>query len=72
MTKNADIRTSYTIRVTAEQKKQLQDKSNKLKLTVGNTIEYLLNQDKKKFDYFDMNEVQQKLDKIIKAVEGKK
>jgi macrodomain Ter protein organizer (MatP/YcbG family) len=72
MGKTTDIRTSYTIRVTAEQKKQLQDKSNKLKMTVGNTIEYLLNQDKKKFDYFDMNEVQQKLDKIIKAVEGKR
>lgn len=72
MTKNTETRTTYTLRLTAEQKKQLQDKSNKLKMTVGNTIGYLLNQDKKKFDYFDMNEVQEKLDKIIKAVEGKR
>jgi uncharacterized protein YceH (UPF0502 family) len=40
-------------------------------MTVGNTIEYLLAQDKKKYDYFDMNEVQEKLDKIINRLDKK-
>lgn len=54
---NTMERVNYTIRMTAELKDRLTAKSKKLKMTVGNTIEYLLEQEQKQIDYFDYQEL---------------
>lgn len=58
-------RINYTIRMTTELREKLTAKSRELKMTVGKTIEYLLEQQQKQIDYFDYDELM----KIAKELE---
>lgn len=60
---------SYTLRIEPAVRKQLNDLSNKLKMTIGDTIGYLLENRQKNIDYFDYTALQSKLQKLTEKVE---
>jgi macrodomain Ter protein organizer (MatP/YcbG family) len=60
---------SYTLRIEPAVRKQLNDLSNKLKMTIGDTIGYLLENRQKNIDYFDYTVLQSKLQKLTEKVE---
>lgn len=56
---------SYTIRIRPEAEKRLKKRAEQLRMTRGDTIEYLLDQERKQIDYFDyakLNELLNRLD----------